>query len=204
MNTSDKVWIGADPGGNGNFGLAILEPDGSARTFCVDCADDATKVVVQRGSSAPSGVGVDAPLWWSSARSGDRQADQWLRQRYGFSGGQVQTANSLRGAALVQGMMFAQRMREHFPSVGVTETHPKAVWKALGVKDWDAFLERFSVAVRIQGQQDHERDAVISAIAAREGFERRWPRDLSMCRHPSEQDPLQFWLAPIHYFWPEI
>jgi hypothetical protein len=93
---------------------------------------------------------VDAPLWWSSGRSSDRQADQWLREKYGFSGGQVQTANSLRGAALVQGSMFVQRMREHFPGVGVTETHPKAVWKALRMKSWDDFIKRFSLTVEIQ------------------------------------------------------
>jgi predicted nuclease with RNAse H fold len=151
--------------------------------------------------STPAGVGVDAPLWWSSGRSGDRQADQWLRTKYGFSGGQVQTANSLRGAALVQGAMFVQRMREHFPGLGVTETHPKAVWKALGMKSWDAFAKRFAVTVEIQGE--HERDAVISAVSAREGFEGRWLNDLGRTRYPSEQDPSTFWLAPIHYFWPE-
>jgi len=42
-----------------------------------------------------------------------------------------------------------------------------------------------------------------SATAAREGFEKRWKHDLSIIRLPSEQDPSRFWLAPIHYFWPE-
>ncbi len=201
MSFGDKVWIGADPGGKGNFGLAILEPDGSAQTCRVDCADEAIKVIVQHPNSTPAGVGVDAPLWWSSGYSSDRQADQWLRTRYGFSGGQVQTANSLRGAALVQGAMFVVRMREHFPGVGVTETHPKALWKALRMKSWGAFIKRFSVTVRIKGE--HERDAIVSAVAAREGFQGRWLNDLGRTRYPSEQDPSTFWLAPIHYFWPE-
>jgi len=203
MNHSKKIWIGADPGGKGNFGLAILDSDGSAHTCCVDCADEAIQVVVQHARSTSAGVGVDAPLWWSSGRSSDRQADQWLRTKYVFSGGQVQTANSLRGAALVQGAMFVQRMREHFPGVGVTETHPKAVWKALRVTSWGAFIKRFSVVVEIRDEQEHERDAVISAVAAREGFEGRWLNDLGRTRYPSEQDPFTFWLAPIHYFWPE-
>jgi predicted nuclease with RNAse H fold len=99
--------------------------------------------------------------------------------------------------------MFVQRMREHFPGVGVTETHPKAVWKALRVTSWGAFIKRFSVAVEIRVEQEHERDAVISAVAAREGFEGRWLNDLGSTRYPSEQDPSTFWLAPIHYFWPE-
>ena len=203
MSFSDKVWIGADPGGKGNFGLAILRSDGSTHTSCVNHADEAIQVVIQHVRSMPSGIGVDAPLWWSSGRSGNRQCDQWLRDEYGFSGGQVQTANSLRGAALVQGMMFVQRMREHFPDINVTETHPKAVWKALKLNSGNAFIEHFSVTATIRDDQEHERDAIISAVAAREGFEGRWLNDLSRNRYPSEQDPLAFWLAPIHYFWPE-
>jgi predicted nuclease with RNAse H fold len=203
MSFSDTVWIGADPGGKGNFGLAILKSNGTVRTCCVDCADKAIEVVNQNVKSTPSGVGVDAPLWWSSGRSADRQVDQWLRKKYSFSGGQVQTANSLRGAALVQGVMFVQRMRERFPDVGVTETHPKAVWKALRFESGNAFIKHFGVTAKLRDEQEHESDAIISAVAAREGFERRWLNDLSRTRYSSEQDPSAFWLAPVHYFWPE-
>jgi predicted nuclease with RNAse H fold len=203
LNRKDSVWIGADPGGKNNFGLAILHSDGSARTFCVDCTDEAIQVLLQHLHTTPTGVGVDAPLWWSSGRSGDREADQWLRKRYHFSGGQVQTANSLRGAALVQGAMFVQRIRDHFPGIGITETHPKAVLKALGIQSLGAFAAHFRLNMEIKDGQEHERDALISAVAAREGFERRWLNDLSASRHPSEQDPSLFWLAPIHYYWPD-
>jgi predicted nuclease with RNAse H fold len=160
-------------------------------------------VIKEQVKAPPAGVGVDSPLWWSSGPSSDRQADQWLRRTYGFSGGQVQTVNSLRGAALIQGVMFVRRLRQLFPDVGVTETHPKTVWYALKVNNWDSFSRRFLANVTIHPEQEHERDAIISAVAAREGFEGRWPKDLSTVRHPSEQDPLRFWLAPIHYFWPD-
>jgi predicted nuclease with RNAse H fold len=203
MSFSAKIWIGADPGGTGNFGLAILKSDGSVHTCCVNCADEAIDVVKERVKIQPAGVGVDSPLWWSSGPSGDRQADQWLRRTYGLSGGQVQTANSLRGAALVQGAMFVHRVRQLFPDVGVTETHPKAVWTILKVDNWNSFSTQFLLNVTIHAEQKHERDAIISAVAAREGFEGRWLKDLSTARHPSEQDPSQFWLAPIHYFWPD-
>jgi predicted nuclease with RNAse H fold len=203
MSGADTVWIGADPGGKGNFGLAILGLDGSVDTACVDCTDDAIQIVVKRVRSTPAGIGVDAPLWWSSASSGKRLVDQWLRTKYRLSGGQVQEPNSLRGAALVQGAMFVQRMRELFPNVEVTETHPKALLQALGMTAGSDFIERYSVRAKIQGNQEHERDAIISAVAAREGFEGRWLNDLSKIRHHSEQDPSTFWLAPIHYFWPE-
>jgi predicted nuclease with RNAse H fold len=133
MRQADQVWLGADPGGKGSFGLAILTPDGAAKTWCVDCADAAITIVRAYLSTPPQGVGVDAPLWFSSGPSGDRRSDQWLRKTYKLSGGQVQAANSLRGAALTQGMMFVQRIRELFPSIPVTETHPNAVLKALSL-----------------------------------------------------------------------
>jgi hypothetical protein len=96
MSVADQVWIGADPGGKGNFGLVILGFNGSVSTYCVDCTDEAIQIVVQRVNSTPAGLGVDAPLWWSSARSSYRQADQWLRTKYGLPGGQVQAALMFR------------------------------------------------------------------------------------------------------------
>lgn len=201
MNTKVAAWVGADPGGKGGFGIAILHPDGSAQFDTVDCADEAVAFVRQRLSSPPAGVGVDAPLWWSSGPSSDRHADQWLRSKYRFSGGQVQTANSLWGAALVQAAMFLQRLRECYPNVPVTEAHPKALFKVLAEKQWKTFANRFAVAVARVDEED-ERDAIIAAVAAREGFEGRWTRDLSIDRFESEQNPETYWLAPVHYFWP--
>jgi predicted nuclease with RNAse H fold len=126
--TMDTVWIGADPGGSDAFGVAIIGEVGEVTTACVSCADQAVAMI----SARPAGVGVDAPLWWSSGRSAEREADRWIRRTYGIPAGTVQTPNSLRGAALVQGAMFVQRLRENFPGVPVTETHPKAAAIALG------------------------------------------------------------------------
>ena len=203
MNLQEKIWIGADPGGKAKFGLAILRADGSIKTWCVDCADAAVEQVGKQGVTAPAGIGVDAPLWWSSAGSSDRKADKWLRKNYHLSGGRVQTGNSLRGAALIQGMMFVHRMREKFPGVPVTETHPKALMDTLGTNTWVAFAERFGLKATLDENQQHERDAAMSALAAREGFEKRWAIDLSTRRDEREQDPASYWLAPVHYFWPK-
>ncbi len=195
----DGIWIGADPGGKGNFGLAFLQNRLVVQLICVDCADQAIDAVL-RFEQLPLGVGIDAPLWWSSGPSGDRRADQWIRRTFSLSGGQVQAANSLRGAALVQGMMFAHLMRERFPKVPITESHPNAVLRALG-QDWESFREAY--LDRAQYAVKHERDAIISAVSAREGFLGNWPVDLARKRHSSEQDPERFWLAPINYYWPE-
>jgi len=201
MTESGCVWVGADPGGVGNFGIAILRDDGQYHAECVNCADEAIEFVLSYLARTPSGVGVDAPLWWSSGRSGDRRADQWLRKRYGLTGGQVQATNSLRGAALVQGAMFVLRIREVYPAVPVTESHPKALLKALTEGDWDELAGQFGLKLDIGNH--HERDALIAAVSAREGFQKRWPHDLSTERLSSEQDPRSYWLAPVHYFWPE-
>jgi predicted nuclease with RNAse H fold len=191
------MWIGADPGGKDNFGLAILNDEGRFSTYCLSCADEA----IERLTERPPGIGIDAPMWWSSGRSGDRRADQWIRTQYKISSGTVQTANSLRGAALVQGVLFAESARQKFPGVPITEAHPKALLLALGL-GWSEFCSRFSI--KGIAENEHRRDAVVSAVAAREGFEGRWPLDLSRERFGSEQDPSTYWLAPMKYFWPNV
>jgi hypothetical protein len=99
--------------------------------------------------------------------------------------------------------MLVHRLRERYPAVKVTESHPKAVWVALQPGSWSNFCQRFSIKAEITGEQEHERDAILAAVAAREGFEGRWKKDLTHMRNNSELDPLNYWLAPIHYFWPE-
>lgn len=202
MRPAAANWVGADPGGKGAFGIAILRADGTVETATTDCADEAVGFVLRNVVAPPAGVGVDAPLWWSSGPASARMADQWLRDTYGLSGGQVQTANSLRGAALVQAAMFVQRLREHYPGVPVTEAHPKALLQILAKRRWKAFAARFGISLA-KAQSEDERDAIISAVAAREGFEGRWKNDLSTQRDECEQDPKRYWLAPVHYFWPE-
>jgi predicted nuclease with RNAse H fold len=152
-------------------------------------------------TASPDGVGVDAPLWWSSKGSSDREADRWIRKTYRIASGTVQAANSLKGAALVQGAMFVQRLREKFPGVRVTETHPKAVAIALGGWNGTHVANLVGDCSRLS---EHERDACLAALLAREGFSGRFERDLSLVRSPGEQDPNSYWLAPVHYFWPLI
>ena len=136
----------------------------------------------------PAGIGVDAPLWWSSGKGGLRKADQWIRRQYGLHPRNVQAVNSLWGSVLAQGMMFVTRIREVFPSVNISETHPKAVLVALGREPSKVHLASIRTMVTLDSKPDHERDAIISAVAAREGFEGRWKRDLAVDRFPSEQN----------------
>jgi predicted nuclease with RNAse H fold len=72
MKTKIKKWVGVDPGGKGHFGVAIIIGK-EVQTFCVDHADEAIEVIFKAGSEPPFGIGVDAPLWWSSGKSSDRE-----------------------------------------------------------------------------------------------------------------------------------
>ena len=161
MTGRRTTWVGADPGGKGSFGIAILADGKEPECSSVDCADEAIAFVRNRLYEAPAGVGVDAPLWWSSGQSGDRHADQWLRKRYGLSGGAVQVAENC----------------------------------------WDIFAARFHA--KATPSDEHTRDAMVCAVAAKEGLEGRWTHDLSATRLAAEQDPNSYWLAPVHYYWPE-
>ncbi|MEZ6232906.1 MAG: hypothetical protein R3B68_01840 [Phycisphaerales bacterium] len=194
--------MGADPGGKRAFGVAVLRDGEPAQTWIASCADEAVDWLVDTGVTSISAVGVDAPLWWSSARAGGRHADRWIRDTHRIAGGTVQSANSLQGAALVQGAMFVDVVRRRCGVGGVTESHPKALLRALDLAGYDEAFARFGVTCA--NATEHECDAVLSAVAAREGFSGRWSTDLSEKRDRSEQDPQTYWLGPVRYFWPTV
>jgi predicted nuclease with RNAse H fold len=195
----DRVWIGLDPGGLNNFGVAILKDDGSYQTYCVSSAEQAIKLL----QFVPSGVGIDSPLWWSAGVGGGRRADQWIRTTHKIHPGTVQSANSLKGAALVQGFMAALRIRSLYPDVPITESHPKAQLIAMGLDgSWDQIAARFNVH-GAHDKTEHERDALVAAICAREGFEGRWFLDLAKDRAPSEMQDSESPFGGVNYFWPD-
>lgn len=199
---SPPTWIGADPGGQDHFGVAELFADGTTRTGCVSSAREAAEWI----DGTPQGAGIDAPMWLSSARRGDRKADVCLRRKYGnASPGKILAINSLYGAVLAQGAMFAVELRRRFLELPITEAHPGLVLRARfpSIDERQRFdeLKRHFGIQTAAGISDHERDAVIAALAAREGFTGRWPRDLGLTRFPEEQDPATYWLAPMRYWW---
>ena len=192
--STPRFWVGADPGGENKFGLAFLDATDERNSHCitVSSVDDAVKEIEKRGE--PLGLGIDAPMWWASNKGGSRRADERIRlihRHTDMKPSTVQSPNSLKGAALVGGMMLAWRIREKFPGTRITETHPKAA------------IHAYEFPPEFFNYDEHERDAAIGAMCAKEGFEARWTVDLAQDRHKSEQDPFSYWLAPIHYYWPE-
>jgi hypothetical protein len=110
--------------------------------------------------------------------------------------------NSLQGAVVVQGVLLAMRLREEAPGLSITETHPKALLKALKIEGqpWKVIADLFCID-GAEPDNEHKRDALLSAVAAREGARKVW-RDLSVDRGPSELDPKTIWFGPITYWWP--
>lgn len=189
------MWFGADPGGASVFGVATLGANGSFKTSCVSSAHEALKWF----AGEPQAIGIDCPLWWSSQNGASRWIDKWLRKTYGIRPGTVQSANSLQGAVLIQGLMLALESRKEWPGAQITEAHPKALCKALKLPDWQDLVCKFGLCGEPPGTE-HERDALLAAVAAREGSLGRWICDLAETRHSDDYDVLQ---PRPFYWWPD-
>lgn len=194
-----SILLGFDPGGSGNFGWCVAIDSQQFPTSAVasGLSNDGSSAVQDALSAVPSGekvaaVGIDAPLYWPI--SGSRDADLSVRAAIKTAGaphaaGTVQDVNSLRGACLIQGMLAAIALRERFPSIPITEAHPKALrWLLPEV-------------ARLCGSSEHERDALLSAVAAwgtvhqPEGWQ-----DLILAE-AAFYSPVA---APLHYFMPGV
>lgn len=186
--------LGFDPGGIKNFGVACVSLAGDAKCLTVSSAQEAFDAF----DVDPIGVGVDAPLWWSTVPGGGRECDQWIRKTHTIPSGSVQSINSLRGAAIAQGLLVANMISNRFPKCTISEANPKALIQALGV-GFDDFLNQ-NLRSYIY-KNEHERDALICAISCKQGIEGNWPRDLSSARPESERQNQPYQFDP-RYFWP--
>jgi hypothetical protein len=192
-----KFLIGLDPGGNRHFGWCVVAdtPDLPRSVAVSGLANNAEEAVSAAIAAIPVGgkilcAGIDSPLFWPV--SGPRDADLAVRASIRDAGaphaaGTVQDVNSLRGACLVQGVMAALKLRDLYPTLPITEAHPKALlWLLPAVAGFSAASE-------------HERDAFLAAIAAwATAHERDDWHDLLLTESPSYSPISQ----PLHYFIP--
>ncbi len=83
----------------------------------------------------------------------------------------VQSLNGLPGAVLVQGMMLACEARKHWKDVKITETHPRALLKAMDLnkEPWSTIAGKLDFDGREPETVD-QFDALLSAAVARNGF----------------------------------
>ena len=203
-----EIWVGVDPGGLRKFGLAFVDMSGALSCATVSSVDEAVDRIAREGK--PLGLGIDAPMWWSTSPLGWRKADCRLRDTYPAAANSVLSINSLRGATLVGGTMLAAKIREWSSDTMITEAHPTVMLHARKFAldlsgDHEIRFRRFAERFRINAnaKNGHERDAAICAVSAREGFRGCWTTDLAEQRHNAEQDPFSYCLKPVHYYWPE-
>ncbi|MFN6999914.1 hypothetical protein [Elioraea tepidiphila] len=99
-------------------------------------------------------------------------------------------------------MMLAYRYRLAAPAAYITEAHPKALLKAINLSavDWQSICHRLNLSGPPPADEN-ERDAVLAAVAAREGSAGRWMHNLAADRDASELDPAHYWVAPVNYAW---
>jgi nucleotide-binding universal stress UspA family protein len=192
-----KILLGLDPGGSGNFGWCIAADSETmpVEPIASGLADNSHMAIANALAAIPDdgvlvAAGIDAPLFWS--RIGSRNADVQVRRAIRLAGaphasGTVQDMNSLKGACLAQGLLAAVTLREMYPALPITEAHPKALRWLL------------PEAALILGRSEHERDALLAAIAAW-AISRSVPgwQDL----FPAEPHPFTPVSPPLHYYMP--
>jgi predicted nuclease with RNAse H fold len=200
-------WFGAAPGGSRNgklcLGVAWLRKNGMFETASTDCAHSALRWI-QKHSITPAALGIDCPLWWSSSNSGERQVDVLLRKKYRDNIGQsVQALKSLSGAVLVHGMMLVSEARKYWKDIKITETHPRALLKAMDLnkEPWSAIAGKFDLDGPEPETVD-QFDALISAAIARNGCKHVWTIDLTdLPRGDGEMDPQHSFFGKVNYYW---
>ncbi|MGD0903490.1 MAG: DUF429 domain-containing protein [Terracidiphilus sp.] len=175
------TYVGLDPGGIGGFGWAILSgetlPLKLVGRGIADHAQGSYEAAVQcAGNAKINAVGIDAPLFWIP--DGDRRADKTVRRaitHLGAHGGTVGAVNALRGACLIQGIIAAMICQRRLPKgLSITEAHPKALLWLVGKatpahRPGDVALidlSEYIVGDKVQGANDHERDASLAAFTA--------------------------------------
>lgn len=206
--------LGFDPGGRGQFGWCTAEYASSQlRIQSAGVADHALGAVTAALEQLEPGyhitaAGIDAPLLW--ATGGPRRADRTIRMAMKSLGavnvgGTVQDTNSLRGACVAQGLLTAKLLRDRFPDLPITESHPKALLWLLQLAGPGRSVPEVTlthleelVLCELVIESEHIRDAALGAVAALAMLEERqgW-RDLYL-------EEVNSWapVSPVSYWMP--
>lgn len=204
MILHDKVFLGFDPGGQDNFGVALIQDRTVAVATVSSVSDAVAWALAECGSKYPLAAGIDTLLHWCDGRSGWRPADLALRQSYPSARSSILSPNGLFGSMAIGGMALAMRLREHWPDLILNESHPKVLFYALAGQRYrpneiDAAIRWFLAHSGLDSNQvrnEHELDALISAWATRFGMSQGWS-DLV-----GEDRSLIFPAGRVQYLWP--
>jgi hypothetical protein len=197
--------LGFDPGGLAQFGWCVIDDSETTplKIRSAGVSDNAKEAISSALVSVDSedqlvAAGIDSPLFWIP--DGDRKVDQAIREaimKKGGHPGTVNHINSLRGACLIQGILVGMLLRERFPRIPLTETHPKAVLRLMGIAGGTVNVADF---LCFDGHifSEHKRDAALSALTAWAMIHRdnNWKNVFSLDKdHYSPlSQPLSYWI----------
>jgi hypothetical protein len=210
------VLLGFDPGGLKAFGWCIVEdaerpPLRVLTGGIVDNAQEAVEAVRKHlpHQSDVLAAGIDSPLFWTTS---DRRVDSVLRAevktRAPDAARTVQAVNSLQGACLVQGVLLGQFLRDLWPDLPISESHPKAyLWLKRIANDSrrpgsDTHVPDLSRPPSMGTKSGgHVRDSAIAALSAWAMIHKppEW-RDLFL----QEERPYMPIGPPLGYWMPEL
>ena len=215
-------FIGLDPGGKDQFGWSVVECEAAIPLAVTTSglASNAKQAVegvrhALGANGSVDGAGIDSPLFW--VPGGERHVDRIVREaikRAGArnAGGTVQQVNSLRGACVTQGVLAAHLLRESFPDLRITETHPKALLWLIGSgsRRRAPSVDMTHAATFREGghpfRTEHERDAALGAFAAWSMVSGApgW-RNLALDEREAfaPVSPVEYWM-PIGALWLEV
>ena len=177
-------------------------------TETLQTAEDVVQSIL--GGEEPLGLGIDTLTCWSNGRSGWRPADRWLRRHYADVQKAVIAPNSLYGAMCLNGMAVLLTVRQAFPAIFVTETHPKVLYYALLEEPYDYSGPNTSVmndrlnswlGVDVEPRNEHEWDAAISILPVVRGLNGSWQDLHTLPTKSSER--LVHPCGETTYMWPD-
>jgi len=99
--------------------------------------------------------------------------------------------------------MLACEARKQWKHIKVTETHPRALLKALHLnkEPWSTIAGKFNLDGPAPETID-QFDALISAAVARNGYKHIWTVDLTdISRGEREMDPQRSFFGKVNYCW---
>ena len=118
--------------------------------------------------------------------------------------------NSLFGSMPINGMAVVLALRQEWPGLVVSETHPKVLYYALSGRTYEWSRGRTRMEQMLSErmgcdlpelESDHEWDALISAFAVWQGVSGEWSTDLLELPTGSGER-LLYPAGKTQYFWP--
>ena len=199
---------------HGCAALHVTPGETTCEATSVETADEAVKWFEKH--EGVDGLGVDTATAWSGGSGGWRPADTWLREHYRAVESSVSAPNFLSGSFAINGIYVISCLRERRPDLKVTEAHPKVlfcalsdkVYKEVGAADHEEWLRHWcglEDPPRLSKKKgdDHDRDALLAALAAWRWRTGEWTLDLH--KEVLDQFPVPKLLHPAGttvYAWP--